>query len=108
MRSGSAIPKLRRSSVLCSVFCVAVQFASRDSSGCVDASSGVEETLEVEILLCEVRSVSGRPGAEGAPAVVDLDEFGAPVSLDTCVLVVDVGCEAAGAIRRDYCEKGMG
>lgn len=77
--------------------CVAVQFARRDSNGCGD-----ETVVEALLGSSEVRSVSGRPGAEGAPrsrsfpgAVVEDESF--------AVLVLDVlrGWAEGGATRRD-------
>ena len=75
--------------------CVLVQFCSRDSSGWLDvmavASAG----------WCEARSVSCRPGAEGAPRSGVWLEWWCGESFDVDVLVVLVGWEAAGATRRD-------
>lgn len=44
--------------------CVAAQFASRDSNGCVELCESIEG-------MSEERRVSWRPGAEGAPRSVD-------------------------------------
>ena len=60
----------------------------RASRGCVDA--GVLSAAS-EVDGEEVRRESVRPGAEGAPRSV--------------VLVVVVGCEAEGAIRRDCVDR---
>ena len=62
----------------------------RASRGCVDAgflSEASEEDGEA------VRRESVKPGAEGAPRSV--------------VLVVVVGCEAEGAMRRDCGQRGL-
>lgn len=85
--TGAATPNCRRSNVALSDAWVDVQLARRDSSGCAEASTGaalVSTTAGAEV---SVRSVSGRPGAEGA---------------ERAVLVVVVGCEAAGTMRRDW------
>jgi len=71
------------------VFCVEVQLASRDSSGC-------DELMVEGVVLCERRRVSGRPGADGAPGMRT-----EVVSLVDCVLVVVVLWEAAGVMRRE-------
>lgn len=47
------------------------------------------------------RSVSGRPGAEGAPRSRLDEDLLVLESLLTEVLLVEVGCVDAGAIRRD-------
>jgi hypothetical protein len=62
----------------------------RDSRGWVDVVAEASEEVEVG---SDERRVSERPGAEGAPRSV--------------VLVVEVGCEADGAMRRD-CGDGRG
>lgn len=75
--------------------CVAVQLARRDSRGCVD------DVVEVEGERDE-RSVSGRPGAEGAPRSRSLVLVVEEESLDELVLVVLVGRADDGAMRRDW------
>lgn len=75
------------------VSCVDVQFCRRDSSGCVDVTDVEGEGCN------EVRSVSWRPGADGAPrsrSLLFVDE-----SLDVLVLDVLVGWVDEGARRRD-------
>lgn len=86
--------------------CVAVQFCRRVSSGCADVMVVVVED-EAERLGCsDERSVSGRPGAEGAPRSRSsrLPELLVDESLLAAVLVVLVGCDAGGAMRRDWIE----
>ena len=78
LRNGSAMPKFRLSSVDCSEACVCCQFCRRASSGCVDVRLACGSWAR--------RSVSGRPGADGAPRdVVEAANF------EDCVLVVLVG-----------------
>lgn len=62
------------------------------------------DVVEVESVFCrDDRSVSGRPGAEGAPRsrFSRLLPLVVEDSLLAAVLLVLVGCDAAGARRRD-------
>jgi hypothetical protein len=61
------------------------------------------DVLEERVGWRDSRSVSGRPGAEGAPrsSVSRLLPLLVEESLLAAVLVVLVGCDAAGARRRD-------
>lgn len=60
--------------------------------------------LEERVGWRERRSVSGRPGADGAPrsSVSRLLVLLVEESLLAAVLVVLVGCDAAGAMRSDW------
>lgn len=82
------------------VSCVAVQFDSRDSSGCADEELLLSPLTDVSGCSDE-RSVSGRPGAEGAPRSRFLVDLLLDESLDVLVLEVLVGCVEDGARRRD-------
>ena len=71
---------------------MARQCRRRGSSGCVDVGVGLVRGDWVE------RRGSGRPGAEGAP-----EEEGCVVVR----LVVEVGWEAEGVMRRDWWGRGV-
>jgi hypothetical protein len=87
------MPKLRRRRVCWRVSWVVVQAARRDSRGCVDVV-----VVEEEGVLREARSVSGRPGAEGAEGW----DFELGVLVLVVVFVVLVGWEGWGVMRRDW------
>lgn len=85
--TGAATPNCLLSSVDLRAACVAFQLARRDSKGCEDCTAAGPLASEVVIGAEEsVRSVSGRPGADGA---------------EGCDFVV-VGCELGGAMRSDW------
>jgi hypothetical protein len=88
------MPNCRRRRLCCRVCCVACQAERRASSGCVDE--------EEEICGCrDARRVSCRPGAEGAPAMLEEGVLEAPVLEVAVVLEVLVAWEGRGAMRRD-------
>lgn len=91
------MPKLRRRIVLRSWDCVACQFCRRASRGWVEDGVGV---FDVGVVECEVRSLSGIPGAEGAPGE-RVDVEGEEVNLEIWVFVVEVGWWGEGVILRD-------
>ena len=81
---------------------MARQYASRASSGCADCSAAgvVAGLMAGEAVVREARSVSCRPGAEGAPAVRALDGF------CSVRFVVEVGWAEEGAMRRAWARGG--
>jgi hypothetical protein len=87
---------------------VACQAVRRDSSGCVEERVGLAVLAETGVVgfWRDVRRVSCRPGAEGAPRGREEEEGVERTDLEV-VLFVEVAWGAGGAMRRDCWDREL-